>query len=219
PPGPPGTSIYGVYSGTPRGTPSCSAYGGRIAAVGSHGCCWWRSSQRWPRMASSPPDWMWTRSIRPGPTCSTSGSVTSVREPARCTPSRSETEPRPGGCRRHIDPAPSPHRVTAVWTPVPGLGERWPTWARRVVADVVGTAYGHDVPGAWNSSDAARETPDEPLVVRAQAPDVLPPLPETGGLTWRALTPADAEDLTTFIAHIEEVDNPPYRTSPEEVAD
>jgi len=87
------------------------------------------------------------------------------------------------------------------------------------VADVVGTAYGHDVPGAWNSSDAARETPDEPLVVRAQAPDVLPPLPETGGLTWRALTPADAEDLTTFIAHIEEVDNPPYRTSPEEVAD
>src|SRR5690606_33458805 len=86
-------------------------------------------------------------------------------------------------------------------------------------ADVVGTAYGHDVPGAWNSSDAARETPDEPLVVRAQAPDVLPPLPETGGLTWRALTPADAEDLTTFIAHIEEVDNPPYRTSPEEVAD
>ncbi|MFC7406098.1 GNAT family N-acetyltransferase [Georgenia alba] len=69
-----------------------------------------------------------------------------------------------------------------------------------------------------SSPDQALAEPRAPLAVRAAAPETLPDLPEEAGLTWRPLEPADIPALTALITHIEDVDNPPYRTAPEEVA-
>ncbi|MFC7580313.1 GNAT family N-acetyltransferase [Schaalia naturae] len=46
------------------------------------------------------------------------------------------------------------------------------------------------------------------------------PMPEGDhGILWRALTAQDAAPLAHLIARIEAADNPPYRTSPDEVAE
>ncbi|MPV37689.1 GNAT family N-acetyltransferase [Georgenia subflava] len=55
-----------------------------------------------------------------------------------------------------------------------------------------------------------------PLAVRAQAPLTVDP-PTSPGLGWRALGTADGPALRDLVARIEAADNPPYRTSDEEV--
>lgn len=56
------------------------------------------------------------------------------------------------------------------------------------------------------------------LAVRAKAPADLPlPGPATG-LRWRLLQATDNDDLAALIARAEQVDNPPYRTTPPETA-
>ncbi|GAA4433181.1 GNAT family N-acetyltransferase [Georgenia halophila] len=55
------------------------------------------------------------------------------------------------------------------------------------------------------------------LAERAQAPAELPELPDP--LAWRSLVPADVDALTALIGHIEATDNPPYRTTTDEVRD
>jgi ribosomal protein S18 acetylase RimI-like enzyme len=58
-----------------------------------------------------------------------------------------------------------------------------------------------------------------PLAERVQAPDTLP-IPSDGlGLRWRPLEPADAPALHVLVSAMEEADQPPYRTDPEEVAE
>ncbi|MCI6585333.1 MAG: N-acetyltransferase [Mobiluncus sp.] len=42
-------------------------------------------------------------------------------------------------------------------------------------------------------------------------------LPETPGLVWEPLQPENRDDLIRLIAEMERIDNPPYRTSAEEV--
>lgn len=76
------------------------------------------------------------------------------------------------------------------------------------------TPYSHDVPNPDLRDHPG--TAGESLAVRAGAPEVLE-LPAVGGLTWSALVPDHRDDLATLVARIEEVDDPPYRTSAEEL--
>jgi mycothiol synthase len=64
--------------------------------------------------------------------------------------------------------------------------------------------------------DVARPPAPAPLAERAQAPAVLVPPPDLGGVTWRPLTPVDGAALVSLVSRIEDADNPPYRTSGEE---
>ncbi|PFG37897.1 acetyltransferase (GNAT) family protein [Georgenia soli] len=64
--------------------------------------------------------------------------------------------------------------------------------------------------------DVARSSAPAPLAERAQAPAVLVPPPDGGGLVWRPLTQADGAALVSLVSRIEDADNPPYRTSAEE---
>lgn len=58
-----------------------------------------------------------------------------------------------------------------------------------------------------------------PIAVRAAAP-TAPPLPSPDlGLLWRPATPADAPELYTLVAAIEEADAAPFRVSAEEVVE
>lgn len=62
-------------------------------------------------------------------------------------------------------------------------------------------------------------TGEIPLSVRASAP-VSVPLPESHhGIVWEALEEAHLHKLSTLIARMEAQDNPPYRTSVDEVAE
>ncbi len=57
------------------------------------------------------------------------------------------------------------------------------------------------------------------LRLRASAPTVLPEPPSYLGLTWRALGPADRDELSALIARVEAYDDPPYRTTVDEVGE
>lgn len=59
----------------------------------------------------------------------------------------------------------------------------------------------------------------EPLNVRAQPPEELPPLPKNVGLTWRALTEADAEAFHTLALHLENADDLLFRSTADESRD
>lgn len=56
----------------------------------------------------------------------------------------------------------------------------------------------------------------EPLNVRAQAPAELPDPPQGVGLTWRALSEADAEAFHTLALHLEISDDLLFRSTPQE---
>jgi mycothiol synthase len=56
-----------------------------------------------------------------------------------------------------------------------------------------------------------------PLAVRARAPLLLPIPDPALGLAWRALSSEDALELSALIARVENHDNPPYRTTVDEV--
>ncbi|WP_127127556.1 GNAT family N-acetyltransferase [Georgenia sp. SYP-B2076] len=56
-----------------------------------------------------------------------------------------------------------------------------------------------------------------PLAERAQVPLTVPVPDGVAGLRWRALGEEDRRGLTALVDRIEEADNPPYRTSAEEV--
>lgn len=58
-----------------------------------------------------------------------------------------------------------------------------------------------------------------PIALRAQAPGVLREPPALLGLSWRPLRPADLSALAALVGRIEAHDNPPYRTTPDEVAE
>lgn len=58
---------------------------------------------------------------------------------------------------------------------------------------------------------------DTPTTSPASRPAITS-LPQTNpGLIWRELSVADVADLSALVARIEARDNPPYRTSPEEI--
>ncbi len=59
----------------------------------------------------------------------------------------------------------------------------------------------------------------EPLSLRAQAPADLPPLPKDVGLTWRALTEADADAFHALALHLEKADDLLFRSTPQESLD
>jgi mycothiol synthase len=65
--------------------------------------------------------------------------------------------------------------------------------------------------------DAVRPPAPAPLVERAQAPAVLTPPGDVPGAAWREIVPDDGAALVSLVSRIESADNPPYRTSPEEV--
>ncbi|UNX53391.1 GNAT family N-acetyltransferase [Georgenia sp. TF02-10] len=67
--------------------------------------------------------------------------------------------------------------------------------------------------------DAAGPAVAQPLAVRAQAPAALPLPAPVGGLTFATLDPGDLTDLSGLVSRIEDADNPPYRTSDEELAE
>lgn len=58
-----------------------------------------------------------------------------------------------------------------------------------------------------------------PIRLRAQAPAVLPALSGSWGLTWRPLEVTDVPALSALISRVESADDPPYRTTVEEVAE
>lgn len=87
------------------------------------------------------------------------------------------------------------------------------------MSDAVATV--RDMTRSLQTDDGTETAPDDlaPLAVRA-APPTHAPLPPAGlGLTWRALTAADAPVLHTLVAAIEEAEQPPFRTDPDEVAE
>ena len=56
-----------------------------------------------------------------------------------------------------------------------------------------------------------------PLAQRANAPEFVPFPGEHHGIEWEELTPAHHGGLSALFARMEARDNPPYRTSPDEV--
>ena len=56
-----------------------------------------------------------------------------------------------------------------------------------------------------------------PLAQRANAPEFVPFPGEHHGIEWGALTAAHHGGLSALFARMEARDNPPYRTSPDEV--
>lgn len=58
-----------------------------------------------------------------------------------------------------------------------------------------------------------------PLAERAQAPAALAAPAGAGGLSWRELGQEDVVALGRLVHRIEHADDPPYRTSPDEVAE
>lgn len=56
-----------------------------------------------------------------------------------------------------------------------------------------------------------------PLAQRANAPEFVPFPGEHHGIEWESLTVAHHDGLSALFARMEARDNPPYRTSPDEV--
>ena len=56
-----------------------------------------------------------------------------------------------------------------------------------------------------------------PLAQRANAPEFVPFPGEHHGIEWESLTAAHHDGLSALFARMEARDNPPYRTSPDEV--
>ncbi|NMR19374.1 GNAT family N-acetyltransferase [Cellulomonas fimi] len=67
------------------------------------------------------------------------------------------------------------------------------------------------------STSSTQPAAASPLVVRAAAPRTVPTPAPVAGLVWRPLTLADATALTALVGRVEDADEPPYRTSPDEV--
>ena len=56
-----------------------------------------------------------------------------------------------------------------------------------------------------------------PLAQRANAPEFVPFPGEHHGIEWESLSAAHHGGLSALFARMEARDNPPYRTSPDEV--